>query len=94
MKQVALYLRVSTNQQDYDRQKQELVAYCKRNRWHIKYIFEEKESGRKDDRPEFKKLCELTKDEIQIVVVWEISRLSRKAYMIMKVADDFAQKGI
>ena len=94
MKQVALYLRVSTNQQDYDRQKQELVAYCKRNRWHIKYIFEEKESGRKDDRPEFKRLCELTKDEIQIVVVWEISRLSRRAYMIMKVADDFAQKGI
>ena len=87
-------MRVSTNQQDYDRQKQELVAYCKRNRWHIKYIFEEKESGRKDDRPEFKKLCELTKDEIQIVVVWEISRLSRRAYMIMKVADDFAQKGI
>ena len=94
MKQVALYLRVSTNQQDYDRQKQELVALCKRNRWHIKYIFEEKESGRKDDRPEFKKLCELTRDDIQLVVVWEISRLSRRAYMIMKVAEDFAQKGI
>ena len=94
MKQVALYLRVSTNQQDYDRQKQELVALCKRNRWHIKYIFEEKESGRKDDRPEFQKLCALTKDDIQMVVVWEISRLSRRAYMIMKVAEDFAQKGI
>ena len=94
MKQVALYLRVSTNQQDYDRQKQELVALCKRNRWHIKYVFEEKESGRKDDRPEFQKLCALTKDDIQMVVVWEISRLSRRAYMIMKVAEDFAQKGI
>lgn len=94
MKQVALYLRVSTNQQDYDRQKQELKAYCKRNRLHIKYIFEEKESGRKDDRPEFKRLCELTSDDIQLVVVWEISRLSRKAYMILKVAEEFAQKGI
>lgn len=94
MKQVALYLRVSTNQQDYDRQKQELNAYCKRNRLHIKYIFEEKESGRKDDRPEFKRLCELTSDDIQLVIVWEISRLSRKAYMILKVAEDFAQKGI
>ena len=94
MKQVALYLRVSTNQQDYDRQKQELKAYCKRNRLHIKYIFEEKESGRKDDRPEFKRLCELTSDDIQLVIVWEISRLSRKAYMILKVAEDFAQKGI
>lgn len=94
MKQVALYLRVSTNQQDYDRQKQELMTCCKRNRWHIKYVFEEKESGRKDDRPEFKRLCELTRDDIQLVVVWEISRLSRRAYMIMKVAEDFAQKGI
>lgn len=94
MKQVALYLRVSTNQQDYDRQKHELVAFCKRNKLHIKYIFEEKESGRKDDRPEFKRLCELTRDDIQLVIVWEISRLSRKAYMILKVAEDFAQKGI
>ena len=94
MKQVALYLRVSTNQQDYERQKQELEAYCKRNRLHIKYKFEEKESGRKDDRPEFKKLCELTSEDIQLVVVWELSRLSRKAYMILKVAEEFYQKGI
>ena len=94
MKQVALYLRVSTNQQDYDRQKKELLDYCKRNQWEVKYIFEEKESGRKDDRPEFRRLCDLTKDDIQVVVVWEISRLSRKAYMILKVAEEFAQKGI
>lgn len=94
MKQAAIYLRVSTDQQNYDRQKNELLDYCKRNQLDVKYIFEEKESGRKDDRPEFQKLCELTRDEIQVVVVWEISRLSRKAYMIMKVADDFAQKGI
>ena len=94
MKQAALYLRVSTDQQNYDRQKNELLDYCKRNQLNVKYIFEEKESGRKDDRPEFQKLCELTRDEIQMVVVWEISRLSRKAYMIIKVVDDFAQKGI
>ena len=94
MKQAAIYLRVSTDQQNYDRQKNELLDYCQRNQLDVKYIFEEKESGRKDDRPEFTKLCELTRDDIQVVVVWEISRLSRKAYMILKVADDFAQKGI
>ena len=87
-------MRVSTNQQDYDRQKKELLDYCKRNQWKVKHIFEEKESGRKDDRPEFRRLCELTRDDIQVVVVWEISRLSRKAYMILKVAEEFAQKGI
>lgn len=94
MKQAAIYLRVSTDQQNYDRQKKELEDYCKRNQLKVKYTFEEKESGRKDDRPEFRKLCELTRDDIQVVVVWEISRLSRKAYMILKVAEEFAQKGI
>lgn len=94
MKQAAIYLRVSTSQQHYERQRKELLDYCQRNQLDVKYIFEEKESGRKDDRPEFKKLCGLTRDDIQIVVVWEISRLSRKAYMILKVAEDFAQKGI
>ena len=94
MKQAAIYLRVSTDQQNYDRQKKELLAYCTRNQLQVKYIFEEKESGRKDDRPEFQKLCTLSKEDIQVVVVWEISRLSRKAYMILKVAEDFAQKGI
>ena len=94
MKQAAIYLRVSTDQQNYDRQKKELLDYCKRNELNVYDIFEEKESGRKDDRPEFQKLCSLTKNDIQVVVVWEISRLSRKAYMILKVAEDFAQKGI
>ena len=94
MKQAAIYLRVSTDQQNYDRQKNELLDFCENNQLDVKYIFEEKESGRKDNRPEFKRLCELTRDDIQVVVVWEISRLSRKAYMILKVAEDFAQKGI
>ena len=94
MKQAAIYLRVSTDQQNYDRQKKELLDFCKWKKLKVKYIFEEKESGRKDDRPEFKRLCELSSEEIQIVVVWEISRLSRKAFMILKVAEDFAQKGI
>lgn len=94
MKQVAIYLRVSTDQQNYDRQKKELLDFCKWKKLKVKYIFEEKESGRKDDRPEFKRLCELSREDIQMVVVWEISRLSRKAFMILKVAEDFAQKGI
>ena len=44
MKQAAIYLRVSTDQQNYDRQKKELLAYCTRNQLQVKYIFEEKDS--------------------------------------------------
>ena len=51
MKDAAIYLRVSTIQQDYNRQKNELIELVTRDGYNIKYIFEEKISGRNDERP-------------------------------------------
>lgn len=90
----AIYSRVSTEIQDYGRQTDELKDYAARNDIEIKYIFEEKVSGFKDDRVEFQKLEKLTKDDIDIVLVWELSRLSRRSIFIQQVVKDFASKGI
>lgn len=94
MKRIAIYLRVSTNAQDYERQRHEIEAYCVANRYVIKYTFEEKVSGAKDERPQFQLLCALTKDDIDAVVVWEISRLGRKLTTVIKAVEDFKEKGI
>lgn len=94
MKRIAIYLRVSTNAQDYERQRHEIEAYCKANRYSIKHTFEEKVSGAKDERPQFQSLCALTKDDIDAVVVWEISRLGRKLTTVIKAVEDFKEKGI
>lgn len=93
-KKVALYLRVSTSDQDYQRQKDELVDYCRRNDYQICYIFEEKISGAKDDRIEFKKLCSLEKKDIDKVITWEYSRLGRRMSSVINAIEDFAKKGI
>lgn len=90
----AIYSRVSTEIQDYGKQTDELKEYAARNGIDIKYIFEEKVSGLKDDRIEFQKLERLTKNEIDIVLVWELSRLSRRSIFIQQVVKDFADKGI
>lgn len=90
----AIYSRVSTEIQDYGRQTDELKDYAARNNIEIKYIFEEKVSGFRDDRVEFQKLEKLTKDDIDIVLVWELSRLSRRSIFIQQVVKDFAIKGI
>lgn len=90
----AIYSRVSTEIQDYGKQTDELKEFAARNGIDIKYIFEEKVSGLKDDRIEFQKLERLTKEEIDIVLVWELSRLSRRSIFIQQVVKDFATKGI
>lgn len=94
VKDAAIYLRVSTTQQDYERQEAELKDYCKAFNLEIKYIFAEKISGAKDNRPEFMKLTELTKSDIDVVLVWEISRLGRNTTTVYQAAKDFAEKGI
>lgn len=91
---VAIYCRVSTLQQDYQRQVVDLQTYCKAMGYDILYTFEEKMSGREDERPEFKKLQKLTKDDVDMILVWEFSRLSRKAITLLNVINDFVEKGI
>lgn len=91
---VALYLRVSTLHQDYERQRAELIDFCKYRGFEIVKVFEEKASGMKDDRAEFQALCHLTKEDVDAVVVWEISRLGRKMTTMIKTIEDFTAKGI
>lgn len=64
------YARVSTQDQNLDRQRDQLKqAGCSR-------IFEEKVSGAKCDRPELGKMLDMLR-EGDVVVVTELSRLSR-----------------
>ena len=90
----AIYSRVSTEIQDYGKQTDELKDYAARNDIEVKYIFEEKVSGFKDDRTEFQKLEKLTKNDIDIILVWELSRLSRRSIFIQQTVKNFANKGI
>ncbi|MEG1915856.1 MAG: recombinase family protein [Muribaculaceae bacterium] len=90
----AIYSRVSTIDQDYSKQTNELKDFAKRNNIEVVYVFEEKESGFNNDRPEFKKVQKLTKDDIDILLIWELSRLSRRSIYIQQQVRNFADKGV
>ena len=92
MKRTAIYLRVSTQIQDYQRQKTELQSYANRNNLDVVYIFEEKMSGAVDDRPEFKKMIKL--DDISVILVWELSRLGRKMSTVISTVEELAKRNI
>ena len=85
---VAIYCRVSTTQQDDEAQYDELVALCKRSRWHVARVYREKISGTKSaaDRPELKKLLiEAKQRQFDKVLVWSADRLARSMRHLMTV---------
>lgn len=94
MKRVAIYVRVSTSKQEYDRQLSELRDYCQRSNYEIVHVFEEKISGAANDRPEFNAVCDLTKDEVDAVIVHEFSRLGRKLSTVVAAVEGFKERKV
>lgn len=94
---VVLLCRVSTNTQDYQRQINELTEFCDKNSWHICKIFANKVSGAKkiEDRAEIVELIDYVQsNQIDRVVVLEISRLGRNTLEALKVIQMLNEKGI
>jgi len=93
---IALYLRVSSDVQDFNRQKVDLTAKAISEGNEIAFIFSDKISGLKDekDRPELNQLLKLTKDDIEAVYISELSRLSRNPTHLKVLMDQFTSKGI
>ena len=72
---VAIYARVSTADQDCDRQVRELRAFAKRLGAKVVSIHKETASGAKNDRAERKKVLALAQArQIDAVLVSELSR--------------------
>jgi DNA invertase Pin-like site-specific DNA recombinase len=75
---VAIYARVSTGDQNSDRQVRELKAFAKRLRAKVVGIHKETASGAKNDRSERKKVLDLAQArQIDAVLVSELSRWGR-----------------
>lgn len=94
---VVLLCRVSTNSQDYNRQANELTAYCHQAGWTIEKIFANKVSGAKknEERPEIMEMVEYVKTHaIDRVCVLEISRLGRNTLEALKVIELLNEHGI
>ncbi|MBQ1799754.1 MAG: recombinase family protein [Prevotella sp.] len=80
------YLRVSSDEQDVNSQKQGVVKFAEAREWHIdEYITDEGVSGGKD--PDKRNLGPLLKklQKDDIVIAAEISRLGRDLYMVMDI---------
>ncbi len=78
-KRVIGYARVSTEKQDLERQISLIKGYCKRQEFYLIEIISEKVSGAKKDRESINRLLEVDSTIADMIVVSELSRLSREA---------------
>lgn len=81
------YARVSTLDQNLDMQLDALKqAGCEK-------IFEEKMSGKRDDRPELIRLLDQLR-EGDILVVYKLDRLGRSTFKLLELTAEFEKKGV
>ena len=94
MKKVCIYARVSTQSQDYQRQLSELREYATRMNYEIVKEFSEKISGAKAiaERQALTELLDYAAaNRIDKVLVYECSRISRRAIDFLQVIEQLTQ---
>lgn len=91
------YIRVSTDKQDFERQRDEITDYAQRNDFLITKFFEDKHTGSDyKDRKGFQELLQYLDDhpDIQVIIFDEISRMGRDTAEQVIAYKQLSRKGI
>jgi len=92
---IAIYCRVSTEEQDADKQEFICKEYCKRNNWEVYKVYKDVWSGIKTTRPAFNKLLEDMRNfEFNAIMVTKLDRLGRSLQHLLSLIDEFNQKKV
>ena len=97
-KRAALYLRVSTDGQTTDNQRQALEAAAERRGWPVVEVYNDNGfSGAKDrdQRPGFNAMLKNgTRRRFDVLMVWSIDRLGRSTHAVVNALADLEAAGV
>jgi len=92
---VALYARVSTEDQHAEKQIEACKEFCIREKHEIYKSYIDTISGSKADRPAFNELLEdMRHYKFQAVVITKLDRLGRSLQHLISLLDEFKLKGV
>lgn len=79
---IALYLRVSTDQQEAENQAIQLRDFCAKQGWQIVREYCDYETGAKSDRAEFRQMfVDASRRKFDLLLFWALDRLSREGVL-------------
>jgi len=94
-KRAAIYVRVSTNDQDTGLQETELREYVESRGWTCTVYRDQGQSGAKNERPALTALMnDLRRRKADVVVVWALDRLARSLKHLLTIAEECRLLGV
>jgi DNA invertase Pin-like site-specific DNA recombinase len=94
-KRAALYVRVSTSEQDTDMQETELRQYAESHGWNCVVYQDKAQSGAKNDRPALNQmLSDMRRRRFDVIVVWKLDRLARSLKQLLTIGEECRSLGV
>lgn len=90
---IAIYTRVSTQEQSTENQEIPLIEYCQRMTWQFA-LFKEKESSRKTRPVQYELYKRLLRREFDGVLIYKFDRWARSSSELINHLNDFIEKDV
>jgi len=95
MKKVAIYVRVSKKEQNYETQKSMCEDYCKRNSLEVFDTYEDKFTGKEFSRPRFDDMLKDMRDgNFNVVMVYKLDRIGRSLPHLLQLFQEFKNRNV
>jgi DNA invertase Pin-like site-specific DNA recombinase len=92
---VAIYCRVSTEEQSVDKQEASLLEYCKKQNFEVFKVYKDVISGTTSSRPAFNELIEDMRSlKFDCIMVTKLDRLGRSLQHLLSLFNEFNKRGI
>jgi DNA invertase Pin-like site-specific DNA recombinase len=95
VRNIAIYCRVSTEEQDADKQEELCKLTCERQGFNIFKVYKDVISGTKQNRPEFNNLLkDMREGKFDCIMVTKLDRLGRSLQHLLSLFDEFNNRKI
>jgi len=92
---IAIYARVSTEDQNLDNQIDQLKSYCDRMDYDIYKVYTDKISGAKESREGFDRMMNDSRKKLfEAVLCWKLDRLGRSLKHLISIIEEWKKRGI
>jgi len=92
---VAIYCRVSTDDQQTDTQADMCLKYCQNNNHEVYKVYKDIISGKTTSRPDFNKLLEdMRERKFNTIMVTKLDRIGRSLGHLISMFEEFNKRGI
>ena len=92
---VAIYCRVSTEEQNADTQEQMCQDYCKRQEFDVYKVYKDIISGKTTSRPQFNLMLEeMRSNKFNCIMVTKLDRIGRSLQHLLSLFEEWSNRGV